>query len=141
LKTNSFIALFLRYEIAILVLFYFHVCFSQVSFAQVPHDQLKALSDEKTQIGSASCQKDLSLLPAVDLKSLSREEKIAFLRAKEDETKKVALELHQLLTEELARKLFEKEQQIGLAPTEPISTMLTVEEIVRRLVIISASKE
>lgn len=100
-----------------------------------------ALADEHpvgNELGSASCQRDLSMLPILDLKSLSKEERIAFLRAREDESKKLALELHQLLTEDFSKKLFDKEQRLGLSPTEPISKLLTIEEIVRRLVILNA---
>ena len=96
---------------------------------------------EKMEIGSSSCQKDLSILSVADLKSLSKEEKIAFLRSREDESKKIALELHQLLTDEFSQKLFNREQRLGLSPAEPISKILTIEEIVRRLVILNSVGE
>ena len=51
---------------------------------------------------------------------------------------KIALELHELLTDEFSKKLFQKEQRLGLSPIEPISKLLTVEEIVRRLVILNS---
>lgn len=95
-------------------------------------------AEQKIEIGSASCQKDLSVLSVLELKALSTEEKIAFLRSREDDSKKLALELHQLLTPEFSRKLFLKEQQLGLSPSEPISKLLTVQEIVRRLVILNS---
>jgi hypothetical protein len=98
-------------------------------------------SEGKIEIGSASCQRDLSVLSIADLKLLSKEEKMAFLRSREDESKKIALELHQLLNDEFSKKLFDKEQRLGLSPTEPISKLLTVEEIVRRLVILSSVGE
>ena len=97
--------------------------------------------DEKIEIGSASCQRDMSMLSTPDLRALSKEEKIAFLRSKEDESKKIALELHELLTDEFSKKLLEKEQRLGLSPIEPISKLLTVEEIVRRLVILNSVGE
>lgn len=92
----------------------------------------------KIEIGSVSCQKDLSILSTQELKALSTEEKIAFLRSREDDSKKIALELHELLTPEFSQKLFAKEQALGLSPTEPISKLLTIEEIVRRLVILNS---
>ena len=92
----------------------------------------------KIDIGSVRCQKDLSVLSIPELKALSTEEKIAFLRSREDDSKKIALELHQLLTPEFSQKLFAKEQKLGLSPGEPISKLLTIEEIVRRLVILNS---
>lgn len=102
---------------------------------------LKAEAEENpaaTEPGSSSCQRDLSILSFSELRALTKEERIAFLRAREDESKKFALELHQLLTDDFSKKLFEKEQRLGLSPTEPISKLLTVEEIVRRLVILNS---
>jgi len=118
---------------------FFRLTFVFVSFTYACPAVAEDLLNQKLEIGSAGCQRDLSILSIAELKALSKEEKIAFLRSKEDESKKIALELHQLLNDEFSKKLLAKEQKLGLSHSEPISKLLTVEEIVKRLVILNSA--
>jgi hypothetical protein len=92
------------------------------------------------QIRTASCQRDLSILSVPEIRALTREERGAFLKAREEDAQRLALELTALLTDDVSEQIFELEKKLGLAPGQKLSRTMTIEEIARRLVAITSNQ-
>jgi hypothetical protein len=89
--------------------------------------------------GAVSCLKDPLVLSADEFSRLTHQERVAFVRSREDDSEKLAREVMQLLGEELARRIFDEERRRGLDVTAPLTRRTTVDEIVRRLVALDSA--
>ncbi len=85
-------------------------------------------------VATLDCVRDPTILSPEEILALTKEERAAFIRSREDDSKKFASELNAALTDEVSAKLFAVERRLGLAPQAPLSRKSTVEEIARRLV-------
>jgi hypothetical protein len=88
--------------------------------------------------GSISCIKEPSILSGAEIAALGRQERVAFIRSREDDAAKFASEVNAMLSDSVAQVIYQEEKRLGVAPSQPIARQLTVDEIVRRLIVVES---
>jgi len=84
--------------------------------------------------GALTCLREPTVLSAQEILALSPQERVAFIRGREDDAALFAAEVDAMLSSGLAKRIFTEERKRGLAPKAPMNKTMTVEEISRRLV-------